>query len=427
MARGKEGGWFRRRSYNHFDYPLEFEAAKKLVRDATIVAKRQFLPLIGFTEQRRRYRTDNSNRTIPRRLRPTKVSVKKREIRFAAHGDAAVYEYYAFKLTESYETFLVRDELDDCVIGYRSGKGSNVDMAADAFLEISKRGNVTALCFDVENFFPSIRHQDLKSGILHLIGGSKLPDDWYQVYCSLIRYSLIEIDELARIEGFDPKAPPFPLVKNINEAMDRCRASKIVHRHNKKFGIPQGTPLSALAANVAMIAFDLELLQCIKSVDGVYRRYSDDILLLVPPAKEMAAAQAVLRIAGKYGLTISSAKAETSRFQVRGGRQSADRPISYLGFCFDGQRTFLRPSTLSRYYRRMTYAARGAVRGAGKKGKPAAEIFKRGLLKDFTHLGRRNFYSYSRRAHNCMPDSIIKKQLRRHFKILLRKLLSNGR
>jgi hypothetical protein len=216
-------------------------------------------------------------------------------------------------------------------------------------------------------------------------------------------------------------------VKNINEAMDRCRASKIMHRHRKKFGIPQGTPLSAMAANIAMIAFDLELLQYIKPVGGIYRWYSDDILLLVPPAEEVTAAQTVLQIASKYGLTISNAKTEISRFQVQGGRQLSDRAISYLGFCFDGQRTFLRPSTLSRYYRRMTYAARGAVRGAGKKGKTAADTFKRGLLKDFTHLGRRNFYSYSRRAHNSMPDSIIKRQLRRHFRILLRKLLSKGR
>jgi RNA-directed DNA polymerase len=213
MAKIKEGGWFGSRSYNHLDYPLGFSAAQKLVIDPAKVAKRQFLPLIGYTEERRRYRTDNSDRTIRRKLRPIKVSVKKREIRYASHGDAAVYQYYAWRISEPYDVFLKAAGLDDCVIGYRSGKGSNVDMAAEAFSEISVRGDVTALCFDIEDFFPSIRHEDLKRGLLTLIESPQLPSDWYQVFRSIAKYSWIEIEELARIEGFNPKEPPFPLVR----------------------------------------------------------------------------------------------------------------------------------------------------------------------------------------------------------------------
>jgi RNA-directed DNA polymerase len=95
MAKIKEGGWFKRRSYNHLDYPLNFQAAEQLVSDKLKIAKWQFLPLVGYTDRKRRYRTDNSNRTIPRHLRPKKVSTKEREIRYASHRDAAVYQYYA--------------------------------------------------------------------------------------------------------------------------------------------------------------------------------------------------------------------------------------------------------------------------------------------------------------------------------------------
>jgi RNA-directed DNA polymerase len=217
------------------------------------------------------------------------------------------------------------------------------------------------------------------------------------------------------------------LVKNINQALDRVRLAKKLHKHKATVGIPQGTPISAAAANIAMIEFDLVVLKYVNSIGGMYRRYSDDILLLVSPDQEVNTRKVVADSASRYGLTISKAKTEVSRFEVVNGQQSADRPISYLGFCFDGEKTFLRPSTLSRYYRRMTYAARGAVRGAGKKGKPFSETFKRSLYKDFTHLGRRNFYTYSKRAHERMPNSIIKKQLKRHFEILLRKLVSRGR
>lgn len=427
MAGKKEEGWFRQRSYSHLDYPPSFEAAKKIVGNAPEIAKRQFLPFIGYVDEKRRYRTDNSDRTIPRKLRPTKVSVKKREIRYASHGDAAVYQYYASLIDGPYEAFLKASGLDDCVIGYRSGQGSNIDMAAEAFSEISGRANVAALCFDIENFFPSIRHVDLKTGLLNLLGGSSLSDDWYQVYFSLVRYAWIEIEELAQIEGFDPKSPPFPLVKNINSALDRCRAGKIMHKHRDLFGIPQGTPFSAIAANIAMMSLDIEILNYVNSIGGFYRRYSDDILVLVDPADEKVTEKMIADVAKSHGLNISKDKTEISRFSVQSGKQVADMPISYLGFCFDGQRAFLRSSTLSRYYRRMTYATRGAVRGAGKKGKPASETFMRELYKDFTHLGRRNFYSYSKRAHSSLPGSIIKKQMRRHFKILLRKLLSKGR
>lgn len=427
MASKKEGGWFRRRSYNHFDYPPSFEAAHRIVGDMPKIARRQFLPFIGYVDEKRRYRTDNSDRTIPRKLRPIKVSVKKHDICYAAHGDAAVYQYYASLIHGPYEAFLKTAGLDDCVIGYRSGKGSNIDMAAEAFCEIFARGNVAALCFDIENFFPSIQHTDFKSGLLNLLGGSVLPDDWYQIYSSLIRYTWIEIEDLAKIEGFDPKSPPFPLVKNINEALDRCRSAKIMHKHTHNFGIPQGTPFSAIAANVSMMSLDAKISDYVNSLGGFYRRYSDDILILVPLSDEKSAEKTVTQIAKGYGLNISKEKTDISRFVAQGGVQSADKPISYLGFCFDGQRTFLRSSTLSRYYRRMTYAARGAVRGAGKLGKPATEAFKRGIYKDFTHLGRRNFYSYSRKAHNRLPGSIVKKQMRRHFEILLRKLLTKGR
>ena len=427
MVRAKEGGWFLRRTYSHFDYPLTFDSAAKLVADKQQIAKRQFLPLVGFSDKKRRFRTDNSNRSIPRRLRPTLASEKVRDIRYAAHGDAAIYQYYAHQIDRPYEDFLRASGLDSCVIGYRQGKGSNVDMAAEVFSEVVSRGNVTALCFDIENFFPTITHKSLRTGLQTVLGKTSLPADWYQVYRSLTKFAWIDIKELSIAEGFDLKDPPFPLVKDINAALNRCRMAKILKHNRDPFGIPQGTPLSAVAANLAMIEFDIQINKMVKERRGFYRRYSDDILILMPPQHEAATLALVTTLAGQFGLTISSAKTDISRFQRQGTTLQADRPLSYLGFCFDGMSTTLRPSTLSRYYRRMTYATRGAVRGAGAKGKSAADTFRRSLFRDFTHLGRRNFYSYSKKADAKMPNSKIKKQLRRHFQILLRKLMNKGK
>lgn len=173
-----------------------------------------------------------------------------------------------------------------------------------------------------------------------MLGGTKLSDDWYQVYRSLIRYAWIELEELGPLEGFDPKSPPFPLVADINAALDRCRAGKIMHKHRGVCGIPQGTPLSAIAANVAMVGFDLHLLSYIQSVGGYYRRYSDDILILVPPAEENRATSAVSRAAVLRGLTISNSKTEVSHFQMTNGNQTSDRAISYLVFALTALEPF---------------------------------------------------------------------------------------
>ena len=58
-------------------------------------------------------------------------------------------------------------------------------------------------------------------------------------------------------------------------------------RWKKEYRIPQGTPISALAANIAMIDFDIEMVREINALGGSYRRYSDDILVVVPSQHRM--------------------------------------------------------------------------------------------------------------------------------------------
>jgi RNA-directed DNA polymerase len=427
MKTVKLEGWFRPRGYSHFDHPLSFEAASKLAANPLNVESHSFLPLISFTDVKRQFRTDNSDQTIPRKLRPKIVKSKKRDLRYASHHDSAIFAYYAHRLQTYYETLLKNEGLDGCVIGYRSGLGSNIDLAASAFADIAQRGKVTALCFDIENFFPSISHSVLKSSLLQILSVYQLSGDWYAVFKNACRYAHVELKALGQLEGFDPEKPPFPLVGDIPAAMKRCRSAQIVHRNQLNRDVPQGTPISAVFANASMLEFDRFLQNWAKSIGGSYRRYSDDIMLLVSPEFSTEAQTVIGDQATLIGLSINTGKTEISHFSVIGGVQISDAPITYLGFTFDGKNVGLRSRTLSRYYRRMTYATRRTVRTAGKAGQQAADAFKRGLFRDFTHLGRRNFYSYAKRADNKFVGSIVKKQLRRHFQILLRKLKNRGR
>lgn len=330
-------------------------------------------------------------------------------------------------LQTKYENLLKREGLDDCVIGYRSGLGSNIDLAAAAFAEIALRKTVTVLCFDIENFFPSIKHEVLKDSLREILGVSELSSDWYAVWKNVCRYSHVELKALANLEGFDPEEPPYPLVDIVAEAMSRCRKAGIVHRNSRRTDVPQGTPISAVFANASMLNFDRAIHAWANSNGASYRRYSDDIMLLVSPELEDVAKSMVTTQANAIALTIHDGKTEISRFVAGAPMITVDRPVTYLGFTFDGHRVALRSRTLSRYYRRMTYATRGAVRQAGRAGQQAHDTFKRALFRDFSHLGRRNFYSYAKRADSKLSGSIVKRQLRRHFVILLRKLKNRGR
>jgi len=426
MKKPKQGGWFRQRAYPHLDFPVSFNTAEKLATNPASVAKHAFLPLIGYSDVRRTFRTDNSNRSIPRRQRPKRVGSKSRDIKYASHSDAAIFSYYAFLLQTRYEEWLSENELGESVIGYRAGLGSNIDLAAAVFAEVAARSPVTCLCFDISDFFPSIPHRALKAGLKMVLDVLELPDDWYNVFRNVTKHSWVDLKEISVPLGFNPTDAPSPLVSDIGSAMATLRGAKLVHINANRAGIPQGTPISAVFANVAMAQFDIDVLTWAKAHGIVYRRYSDDILLLVPSGAETAANAFLPNLAASMGLTINSAKTEVSRFSGS-NPITVDRPLTYLGFTFDGERVSLRARTLSRYYRRMTYAVRGTIRGAGRKGQPSSKAFRRTLYRDVTHLGRGSFYAYAARAHGKFQKSIVKRQLRRHFKILLRKLSNRGR
>ncbi|MDE2471732.1 MAG: hypothetical protein KGL35_24160 [Bradyrhizobium sp.] len=125
-------------------------------------------------------------------------------------------------------------------------------------------------------------------------------------------------------------------------------------------------------------------------------------------------------------MKINDSKTEISEFKrLASGVFECDKPVTYLGLTYDGSRVFLRGRTISRYYRRMTYAARQTIRSA--KESSSGKVFFRGIYRDLTHLGRQNFYTYAKRASVILGDEAPVRQLRRHFKILRRKLDSGGR
>jgi len=431
--RERRDGWFLQRGYPHLDRPLHFNAADALVKDQQRIGKLAFFPFLGYIDRKRKFGSDNTLSLIPKRDRPKIIKIKNRDLKYASHRDAYIYSYYAKVLSVSYEDYLRSNGLDGCVVGYRSGLGSNIDIAATAFAEIEARGTCTALCFDIKDFFPSIPHKILKFNLSTVLGCGLLSKDWYNVFRSMTRFSWIDIDQLFFWCLIDPREAPNPICNDPASLLEDLRRAGMIRRNPKSDrGIPQGAPISAIFANVAMLEFDRAMQTWAVQNGATYMRYSDDILVICDTSLRTAAESEVEKNMTAQGgcLDISPDKTERCAFDKSGGTLTSDCPLTYLGFTFDGQTVRLRDRTLSRYYRRMTYATRGTNRralAAFKAGIGPAAPYRRKLYQDFSHLGSSNFYTYAKRAHNKFEFSLIKRQLRRHFRILLRKLNNHGR
>jgi len=415
----RQDGWYIKKSFPHFDMPLPFEEAKARVTNPQYVATRSFWPFIGFVEKKRRFKKQ-SNTTI--------VKDKERPLRYCSHHDGYIHAYYAHELAKAYEKTIDARGIQDAIIGYRKNLGTNIDMAKSAFDEIRKRGNCAVIALDIEGFFESIDHAVLKSRLQEVLGVERLSTDWFKIFRSMTRYSWVEIEDLAERLKFDIEAPPRPLC-SADEFRTKVRGgTSIVSTNTKVFGIPQGSPVSAAFSNVYMLNFDEACCRFAKETQAFYRRYSDDIILICDIDQIDATLKFINAEIIKLGpsMKINGDKTEISEFKrAHDDALLCSKPATYLGLTFDGTKTYLRHRTVSRYYRRMTYASRHAASAAIQAG--SDKVFMRKLYRELSHLGRQNFYSYARLARDTLDDIAPIRQLRRHFHILKRKVVTYGK
>jgi RNA-directed DNA polymerase len=429
--------WFSSKARVHFDNPLSRDDAERLVSDAIAIARHPFLPLIAFSKRERRYRRR------PGQKKP-QASTKTRELAYPSNRDGYIFAFYAEKLGALYEAELAARDLQKVVIGYRKG-ASNIRLARDAFLEIATRGSCAALALDISGFFDNISHHVLKAVWASLLNVTSLPEDHYAVFRALTRAAKIDRRELLQHLGIKPNARdrdlPRPLCPVAQFRLLRSSAgtgARLVRRHQQPFGIPQGTPLSAMAANIAMLPFDTAVHAAVTARGGSYRRYSDDILVVcaLEHVGELERFITDALTTHTQTLQLNTDKREEARFANPGPHlvaippRTVAKPLQYLGFTFDGQRTLLRSGTLARFYRRMagrvlTVKAKARLARQGKlAGRPVAH--KRELLATRSHLGADNFVSRyakdSARTMGPLGANEIRRQLARHSDVLMERL-----
>lgn len=467
--------WLKLKNYLHFSPKFERNDKgfiRSYVKNKNKIDSHRFYPLIHFTivdkKFKRRY-DENGNRE---KLR--KSSSKKREIYYANHLDAQVYAYHSRVLTlQLEEVYKSNALLNDSILAYRAipindkRNKCNIDFAFETFdiIKNTDKLDLTVLCFDIKGFFDTLDHSVLKDAWKKIRSESELPKNIYNIFRSITKFSFVQLsDILAQYPKYQVKKISYLKNKKISsfcECEDDFR-KKIVEkgliRRNrnknndlKKIGIPQGTPISATLSNLYMLSSDSYLSTFIDSHDGIYRRYSDDILVICPSEKsDIIERELKSQISQNLKLTIQDTKTQKITFQrksqiddwnitsIENGITKQGGSLSYLGFEFDGKNIRIRQKGLSKFYRDLKRLINRKARYASsnlskKRRNPDLDIdtwiYRTRIYKNKTHLGAKrkkihgkvfwgNYYSYVKTSSKLMNEPAIKKQLRNHWKIV---------
>ena len=125
---------------------------------------------------------------------------KIRPICYPAHIDGHIYSYYAKNISLKYEKKLILNKLDKNVLAFRKIDGkNNIDFAKQAFDDIKDIGECSVLALDFSDFFNSLDHNKLKKQWCKILETKTLPNDHYNIYKSLTKYTIVDRDSIYKL------------------------------------------------------------------------------------------------------------------------------------------------------------------------------------------------------------------------------------
>lgn len=421
--------WFKSRNYRHFDLPVGEKFAGKVMNPA-FVLQHSFLPLLHYTKSEKRYKKcpKTGIRTI---------TTKDRPIKYASHRDACILSYYASELNKLLDAHYLAAGLSDNVLAYRSLGRGNYDFSAEVLAFAKDHAPVTILAFDVSGFFDNLDHTLLKRRLKAVLTVASLPDHWMRVFRAITAFHYVDLEELNANPTFSGRLKEKS--RDRIASVEELKANGIKFHQNPELakglrrGIPQGTPISAAASNLYMIDFDAAARAYCDSIDALYRRYSDDVLVICGPAHAVAAEVKIMDLIKAEKLEISPHKTERTEFKGTNAAV-AGKAAQYLGFALHEAGPAIRESSLARQWRKMRRAMRRIRKIAARNiasGKSTKAYTKR-LYRRFTHLKVRdneeirvvrNFSSYGRRSAAAFGgDEKITQQIKRFERAALREI-----
>lgn len=500
--------WFKIKGYYHISPQTggtwsDFKNIEKKILDSNFVARYAFYPLLHTVIKERKYKKLPKEIDCKKRVHSyvdtegnVNKNIKERPLHYANHFDALIMSYYAEKLQTLYDNELKTNfELDKCVTAYRKiqvenisdkNKG-NIHFAKEVFDEVKRRTSNTSetivMAFDIKSFFSSLNHSFLYSKWANLLGLKELPNDHLNVFKATTNFSFIYKNDLKRLgkypsNKFDEKRlaqirnnngfrayfeSPKDFRTCVKEGKIHIYQNAFKNKIGEKIGIPQGLPISAVLANLYLLDFDKTIIKLLVEQENCfYRRYSDDIIIICTPQQMNHVNDIVTNEMKRQEVEISKEKTEIFKFESqiseitslkkKGDEWIPKQPLIYLGFEFYGNKTLIRSTNLSKFYRRMIYAVKNKSKLALKiaetnQSKPI--LFKRQLYRIYRnvdldhHSARKNFisfkkidtgefkmissikkkkpsgnyFSYAKRASEIMEEPAIFNQIRNEKKI----------
>lgn len=401
-----------KRRYLHFDTRIKKIAPDLTAKvfDPTYVASHNFHPFIRDVQKKKRYK-----RQPPGSPHRTRIEVKERPIDYSAHKDALILSWYAFQLSLKYESILIQSRLSENVIAYRPIGKSTYDHVKQVIDFVKSHPGHVAIALDVEKFFQKIDHAHLKDAWCSVLEQNRLPKDHYNIYRYVTDYRFAELWLLQKHLGFTRKDHRgMARICEPNDFRSKVVQAGLLKRNPlKTAGIPQGSSISCVLSNIYMLLFDRQVAERIESLGGLYLRYSDDILCIVPKANVQEICDFASRVLrGDLKLDINPEKTELTSFDdMHGFLQAQDLDtgnnthLSYLGIAFDGRRSHLRHKTVARHQRRMRAGIKRNVKQAYQRG-----TLPRKRYPEYMRTGGPNTWTYADRVADALDSDAIRKQ-----------------
>ena len=434
---------YKTKRYLHFDHRVRIENAEVYITDPKKIALHSFLPFIHYISS---FDKNIGKKNPDMKNRPIKP--KDRDIMYSGHLDNFIYKYYADEILNEKYNKLILDNIDECVTAYRSNKNgkSNIDFAAEIINEIVDFKESYILVGDFTGFFDQIDHKLLKKNLLKVLGIQKLCNDWFNVYKSITRYGYYEKTLLTEKLGTDKQIKSFRKNSYFNQLKEfRVFQRKYPTKKNEnKFGIPQGTAISAVFANVYAIEFDLKMNRLADRYSGLYRRYSDDFILVLPKkqAQQILSDEMfkkiemkVRKLASENEIEIQEEKTGIFKYgnsMVINLKNQKTTHIDYLGFIFDGKTVRMRGKSPYKFYRKAYQIIDIAKRVKDKKFLKRLPYRKK-IYSLYTDLGINrgkfgNFITYAKRSQDRFDEisphteNMMMKQIRNRNKKIEKRL-----
>lgn len=423
------------RKYAHFDERVSLNQIWGYISNPINVSRHGFYPFIHYEKKFNKFiKIEGIGH----------IKEKSRHLCYSAHIDRYIYSYYGYLLNQRYNSYLEKRNMNMVAVAYRDHLHmNNIHFSKRAFDYIKQVEDCYVIIGDFSNFFDCLKHSYLKKQICDVLDVNKLPDDYYAVFKNITKYSTVELTDLLELNGLADTEEDIQLLNSKHRvlSMEELKKHKkeLIKKHKEDYGIPQGSAISAVLANIYMVKTDEIINKLVERYHGLYMRYSDDFIIVVPRMKKEQFGVVLKKILSEIeetpNLILQPDKTKIYKYKSKmlencnslflENMDNEKNEIDYLGFTFDGEKITIRDKTISKYYYRLyrkikTIVKNGGYTPRGKKisCKNLYEKYsvKGARLKDSNGHIKGNFITYVERAQKIFgEDEPIDKKTRKHM------------